>query len=146
MHVPNFAELDFAAEPVERAERQRGENADTLEEHPVSILEGERDFAGCALGLGRIGHAPMRGHRLAWPNGTCFARRVVADGENEIERRCAGLGELAPRLRAKAGRVIAEALQELDSVPDALGPWAGSRHCRRGISRALPVQDRLRND
>src|SRR5260370_41341402 len=63
-----------------------------------------------------MGNAPMRGHGRPGPAGTDFARRVVADGEGKIERRRARLGELIPRLRTKARRVIAETLQELDRV------------------------------
>ena len=35
--------------------------------------------------LGRIRHAPMRGHRLAGPNRAGFVGGVVADREYEIE-------------------------------------------------------------
>src|SRR5512145_1379338 len=88
----------------------------------------------------------MRGHRLTSPYWTCFARRVVANGENKIEGRCAGLGELAPRLRAKAGRIVAQPSQELDSV------WVNLaiRLTTGAIGSKFPlpklVQDRLSND
>jgi hypothetical protein len=44
------------------------------------------------------------------------SRRVVADGENEIEGRRARLRKLTPRLRAEAQRILIEPLQQLDGV------------------------------
>ena len=67
-----------------------------------------------ALDRGGIFYAPMRGERLAWPYRTALARCVVADGEDEIELGCAGLGELAPVLRVQAIGRIAEALQHIE--------------------------------
>jgi len=58
----------------------------------------------------------MRGHRLARPHRTGFTGGVVANGEHEIERRRAGLGEFAPRLRAETRDVEAEALQQLERL------------------------------
>ena len=58
----------------------------------------------------------MRRHRLAGPHRTDFTRRVVADGEGEIERGRAWPGELIPRLRAKARDIMAETLQKLDRM------------------------------
>ena len=104
------------AQPVERAQRQRGEDADPLIEQPVGVFERESDLGLASRRLGRIGNAPMRGHRLARPYRARFRRRTVADGEDEIEMRLARFCKFIPRLRATAGRVIAEALQKLDRV------------------------------
>src|SRR5262245_47680607 len=116
LHAADLLEPLLQAQPIEAADRQRRENANALMQHSVRILERERDLSRGAFGLGWIGNAPMRRHRLAGPHRTGLARGVVADGEGKIERRRAGLGELVPRLRTKARRVVAEALQELDRV------------------------------
>ena len=65
-------------------------------------LKASAIFGFAACRRGRVGHAPMRGHRLARPDRAGFARRVVADGEDEIELRRVRAGELAPDLRAQA--------------------------------------------
>ena len=83
-------------------DRQRVEYADPLIEHPVGVREGQRDFRRRAVGLGRIGNSPMRRHRLAGPDRAGFAGRIVADGEDEIELRRTGLGELVPGFGAEA--------------------------------------------
>ena len=85
------------AELIEVSDRQSRENSDALKEHPVGILERQGDLGRRAFGVGRIGNTPMRRHRLAGPNRTGFARRVVADCESKIERRRAGPCKLAPR-------------------------------------------------
>src|SRR5262249_3548302 len=115
-------------------------------QHPIRILERKRDFGRRALGFGRIGNAPMRRHRLAGPHRTDFARRVVADGEGEIERRRAGLGELVPRLRTKARRVVAEALQELDCVRVYFALRLAARTVGMEFTGAELVQDGLGHD
>jgi hypothetical protein len=87
-------------QPVELHHRQSQEQFDAAFEHAIGILESERDF-GVRAGRGRrIGNAPMRGDRLAGPQGTGFAGGAVADGKNKIEFRRAGRGELAPGFRA----------------------------------------------
>src|SRR4029077_10970942 len=113
---------------------------------PVGFLEGERHFGGRAFGLCRIGHAPVRRHRLTGPQRARFARRVVTDGEHEIELWRAGIGKFAPRLRAKARGVIAEALQEPDrfEMHLALGMAPGAVGAE--FTRLYPVQDRFRHD
>src|SRR5580698_1494851 len=93
-------------------QRERREDGDALMQHAIGVLERERDLSVRSLGFRRIGNAPMRRHRLTRPNRTAFASSVVTNGESKIERRSAGLGEFMPRLRAKAGRVVAKALQE----------------------------------
>src|SRR5262249_33285888 len=109
-------------------------------------LERKRDFSRRTFGFGWIGNAPMRCHRLAGPDRTGFSRGVVANGENEVERRRAGLGELIPPLRTKARRVVPEALQEFDGarVHAALG-LATSAVGTEFTCTEL-VQDRLGHD
>src|SRR5215471_18190977 len=91
VHAADLLEPLLQAKLIEASDRQRGENADTLMQHPVRILERKGDFRHRTFGLGWIGNAPMRGHRLAGPERTGFPRGVVANSENEVERRRAGL-------------------------------------------------------
>src|SRR5262249_18735955 len=145
-HAADPLEPPLQAQPIEAADRQGRENADALMQHPVRILERKRDLGRGAFGFGRIGNAPMRRHRLAGPHRTDFARRVVADGEGEIERRRAGLGELIPRLRTKARRVVAEALQELDCVRVYFALRLAARTVGMEFTGAELVQDGLGHD
>lgn len=59
----------------------------------------------------RVRHTPVRGHRLARPHRAHLAGSVVADGEHEVERGCAGLCELTPAFAAKAIGRDAQGLQ-----------------------------------
>src|SRR3981081_4380953 len=111
-HAADLLELGLQAELIQQPDRQRREYRDALMQHPVGLLEGQRDLGRRALGCGRIGNAPMARHRLARPDRTSLARGVVADGEDEIENRRARVGEFTPGLGAKARDVVAEALQE----------------------------------
>ncbi len=79
------------------------------------------------LDVGRIGHAPVRRHRLAGPHRAHFASGLVADREDEIQRRRARLGELIPALAAIAvGRQMpARQLTQRERVHFALGMTAG---------------------
>ncbi len=116
VHPPDLFQPRLQAELVEAANRQRCKHRDALTQHAVCVLERERDLGRVALRFRRIGDAPMRGHRLARPHRAGFTRGVVADGEHEIERRRAGLCELAPRLGAEVRRVVTEAVKQRDSV------------------------------
>ncbi len=81
-------------------------------QHSVGILERERHFRRITFSLGWIRNSPMCSHRLARPQRARFPRRVVTDGKHKIERWRAGIGELAPRLRAITRGVVAETLKE----------------------------------
>src|SRR3546814_2836521 len=70
----------------------------------------------------------MRGHRVAGPDGTVFSRRIVADGEDEIHDRRAGLGKLLPALRAQALGRIADACQQPERV--RIDRTSGEAACR----------------
>ena len=105
--------------------------------------QGGADLGFRALHRGRIGHAPMGGHRLAGPDRADFACGVVTDREDEIERRRARRGELLPRFRAEVVQVEAAAL---DDGPDMrIDP--PRRHGPGGIgfeaARAFLVHQRL---
>src|SRR5215471_3264086 len=87
VHAADFSDPLLKAELIEASDLQGRENPNALMEHPVRILEGKSDLSRGAFGFGRIGHAPMCRHGLAWPHWTDFTRCVVADGECKIERR-----------------------------------------------------------
>src|SRR5262249_18167081 len=145
-HAADPLEPPLQAQPIEAADRQGRENANALMQHPVRILERERDLSRGAFGFGWIGNAPMRRHRLAGPHRTDLARGVVADGEGKIERRRARLGELVPRLRAQARRVVAEARQELDCVRVYTALRLATRAVGTEFTGAELVQDGLGHD
>ena len=100
-----------------------------------------------AFDRGRIGHAPMRGHRLARPDRAGFAGGVVADGEDEIHLRRAGRGELVPGLRAAKRRVVVQALAAAAARMGWTSPL-GWRAGREGLelAGADTVEDRFGDD
>src|SRR5262249_26146889 len=146
IHAADLPEPLLKAELIETSDRQSRENANALMEHPVGLLERKGDLSGGPFGFGWIGNAPMRRHRLARPHRANFARRVVADGEGKIERRRAWLGELIPRLRTKARRVIAEARQELRGVRVHSALRLASRAVGTEFTGAELVEDGLGHD
>ena len=94
---PAFAAVCRELARVFREEPERiAKNRDALMQHAVDVLERERDLGRRAGRRRRVGHAPMRGHRLARPDRAGLGRRAVADREHEVERRRAGPGEFAP--------------------------------------------------
>ena len=127
-------------------ELKRGENADPLRQHPVGVLECERNLRGGSGGGRRIGNSPVCGHRLSGPERTRFSRGVVTDGEYEIERGRAGFGELVPRLGAKAARVKPEALQQLPCFGMHLAFRLAARAEGLEFSSAGLVEDRFGQD
>src|SRR5262249_42440295 len=86
------------------------------------------------------------GHGGGGADGTGLGRRVVADGEGKIERRRAGLGELVPRLRTKARRVVPEARQELPRVRVYFALRLAARTVGMEFIGAELVQDGLGHD
>ena len=69
------------------AEGQGEEQADPAVKHRESIAKRAGDFVRSSFDRRRIGNAPVRGHRLAWPIRALFPGSVVADRENEVEFR-----------------------------------------------------------
>jgi hypothetical protein len=87
LHNADLAQLRAEREGIDAFERQAGENADSI----AQVLEraGERRFflkIG-SFNAGRIFNAPMRRHRVTWPDGASFTGRVVAGREHEIHFR-----------------------------------------------------------
>ena len=142
----DFAQFLLQAQLIERAYWQRGENADPLIEHPIGILERQRDFGRRTLGFGRVRYPPMRRHWLTGPDRAGFTRRVVADREYEIEQWRSRIGKFAPGLRAKARRVITQRLQEPQRLRmhPSFGLAAGAKSAK--FPCAELVQDRFGHD
>src|SRR5688500_16944060 len=69
----------------------------------------------------------MRLERLAWPDRTDLARRIVADRYDEVELGGGGRRKLVPGFRSELGGVVVKLLQQLDRVgiDYALGEGAG---------------------
>src|SRR5262245_15437741 len=115
-------------------------------QHPIDVFEGQRDLGGRTRRFGGIGHAPMGGHRLPRPDRTNLACGVVADGEHEIERRRAGLGELAPGFRAEGRGVVAETGEQGQGARIDLALRLASRRIGAKLSCAELVEDRFGDD
>src|SRR5260370_29519328 len=87
---------------VQAAERQAEEDLDAVLERRESLAEGGPTLDLGALDGGRIGHAPVRGHRMPRPRRASLAGGAGADGEDEVPLRRADLGDLVPPLGAEA--------------------------------------------
>ena len=87
----------------------------------------------------RILDPPMRGHRLARPDRADLVGGVVADGEDEIERRAPRLGELVPALRAQAVGPVVQPLQQPQRhrMDPALGMAAGREALEAALAPAV---------
>ena len=99
---PISRSFDCRAQSLTSFEGQREEYPDAHGRHAVCFVEdrGDTHWAALfALDRGRILNPPMRRHRLTRPDRAGFAGRVVANREDEIERRRALLRELVPILR-----------------------------------------------
>ena len=83
---------------VEGANRQTDKNRDAVIEHSKCIGKSETNFGRVSGGCGRIGKAPMRGHRLARPHRARFRGRVITKRERKIELGSVRTGELLPVL------------------------------------------------
>ena len=117
-----------------------------LSEHAECIGKGEARFQPRCPGCRGIGNAPMRGHRLAGPHRTCLGRRVVADREDEIERRGVGPGELGPALGAQATDVEVQLAQQVEGVGMDAALRLAARREGAKIPASVTVQDGLRHD
>lgn len=83
---------------VQARKRQTKQQAYPAVKNHKGIAESPFDLLWRSHYGGRIGNAPVCGHRLAGPNGTNFLRSVIADREDKIEVWCAWFGKLIPVL------------------------------------------------
>src|SRR5438270_9011486 len=144
--LADLGELLLQAQPVERIHRQVDEDADAIVEHAIGIGKGQMALGVVAGGLGGIGHAPMRRHRLARPDRTDFVGGIIADGEYEIELGGAVHGKFIPALRAQIGGPVVELPEEIDRVGMhlAFGMAAGAE--RLEFSSTVAVEDGFGHD
>ena len=91
LRLADRVELLLQAQPVERAERQADEDVDAVGQHSERVGEGEADFGFGAVAAAGSGMPQCA--VIGWPGqtGQASPRRVVADGEDEIELRRARL-------------------------------------------------------
>lgn len=89
---------------VKLLEGQAREDLDAIVELKIRSTECISLFVFRSLDCGGVIDAPLSGHRLARPYRTHLARCPIADREDEIQRWCAGLSELAPVLAAQSFR------------------------------------------
>jgi hypothetical protein len=134
------------SELVERAQREIGEDADAVAQHPIGLGEGQATLRLRPLGGGGVWNAPMGGHRLARPDRAHFIRRVVADGEDEIHHRRARCRKLVPALGAQGGGRVVHLAQQIERIGMnlALRMAAGAEALE--AAGALAVEDAFRKD
>src|SRR4051794_2395045 len=98
----DLAKLLAEREIIEALDRQINENAKTITQ--ISHRRDERFFFVYfgTLDRGWVLNPPMRGHWLPRPRGADLPRRVVADGEHEIQYGCSRCGEFIPALGAQS--------------------------------------------
>src|SRR5262245_45699350 len=71
--------------PVERGERQAGEQLDAVLQRREGLAEGTTLLQIGAFHGGRIGQTPMTRHRMTRPHRTNHANRAVTGGKGEAE-------------------------------------------------------------
>lgn len=93
--------------------------------------------------IGRIGDAPMCLDRLPRPNGTDLGGSIVADRDDEADRRGAGPGKLVPALRSIPFRRKPKPIQQSERSRMDFAFRIASR--RKGSEAALTffVEDRF---
>ena len=96
--------------------RQGGEGRDSVAQVAERLVEGALLVDIRAFDGSRVLDAPMRRHGLPRPDGTDFARRVVANGEHEIHLRRARSGIFVPALGAEILRRVAVGGERLQRV------------------------------
>src|SRR5205807_6878933 len=96
--VVNFL---LESKPIEAPQRKAEEQIDSAVENKKCFAEGPFHFGRCPLNRCRVGHAPVCGYRLPWPDWADFFRRVVTNSEHEIQFRRLRLGELVPVLASQ---------------------------------------------
>jgi hypothetical protein len=94
----DFLNVLLERKSVDRIYSQVRENLDAILKLEV---DAEKEATLLAVGSFKrrgVSDSPMRGYRLTRPHRTLLGRRLVADGENEIDTRAVGGGELVPAL------------------------------------------------
>ena len=98
--VDFFLECKF----VDAGQRQRQEQTNPALDHEKGIPIGPLQFVLNSRDCRWIGNSPMRSHGLARPHRANFLRRIVTDGEYEIEPGRVRLRKFVPALTAETFR------------------------------------------
>ena len=112
-----------------------------------NTFENAFTVAFCRTAHGRrIGHPPVRGDRMSRPHGANFSRRVVTNGEDEIELGSARQFEFIPAFATQPNRGEMRSFQLLQGtgMDPATGMAAGAVSCE--VRLAPMVQDSLGHD
>src|SRR5258706_10658503 len=88
----------------------------------------------------------MCGHGLTRPDGTDFAGRAVADGDDEIQWRGVWLRELVPRLGAELIDFVVQPLEQIESVGIDRAAWMRPGGIGFEAARAHLVEDGFGDD
>ena len=127
---------------------------DAVFQRAERVAEGLPLFDIGAINGRRIRHSPMRGDRLPRPDRADLARRLIADGKNEIHHGRVGFGEFVPALAAQSFGRQFERVQQLEGArmnsalrkaaravaPEAAFPQWLSRDSAKMLRAELPVQ------
>src|SRR5262245_6381991 len=89
---------------VQARQRQCQKQTDPAIQCHEGLPKGTRNLIRRSLHSRRIGHPPVRGHRLTRPYGTDLLRSVVANRENKVHLWRTRLRKLIPALAAHAIR------------------------------------------
>src|SRR5208337_2282026 len=116
-------------------------------------VENHEGFTECSFYLfgrayydGRIGSSPMRGHRLAGPDGTHLFSRVVANGEDKVHLGRSRLCKLFPVLAAQAIRGQMRQLNLLERLWTNAPRGLASRAIGNKVGAALMIENRFGHD
>src|SRR5579862_238970 len=136
--------LNFEA--VKTRERKTEEQADSAIQHEKRLAKCALHFILGSADCSRVRHSPMGRDGLPGPDGTNFLRRVVANGEHEVQGWRAGFGKLLPTLAAQAGGGKARVLKFAKSLRANLPCRMAACAVRREGRTSFEVQDRLGHD
>jgi len=131
------------AQPIERRQRQIDEYADAVVQHAHGFRKRHalRDIG--TFDGGGIRQAPMCRHRLTGPDGAGFVRRVVADGENEVQVRRPSPRKLVPTLRAQRIDSVVLSTQQLEREGMHRSARKAAGAVRAETAVAEPIQHRF---
>src|SRR5205807_286744 len=99
--LADVVEFALECEAVESLQGKAEEETDSAIEDQEGVPEGAFDLRLAPANGGRVGHAPVGGHRLTGPYGADLFGGVVTDGQDEVELGSSGLGEFIPGFAAE---------------------------------------------
>ena len=99
--LADVVEFALECEAVESLQGKAEEETDSAIEDQEGVPEGAFDLRLAPANGGRVGDAPMRGHRLTGPYRADLFGGVVTDGQDEVQFGGSGLGEFIPGFAVK---------------------------------------------